>query len=52
MSKVFVVIENIDGSDEIVKIFAKEAPAVRFMEELQYETKGENPVCVVPMEVE
>ena len=52
MSKVFVVIENVDGFDEIRKIFAKEAPAVQFMEELQYETKGENPVCVVPMEVE
>lgn len=52
MKKVFVVIENVDGFDEVRKVFANEAPALIYMDEVRSESRGENDVCVVPMEVE
>lgn len=52
MKKVFVVIENVDGFDEVRKIFAKERDALIYMDDVQHESRGENPVCVVPMDVE
>ena len=52
MKKVFLVIENVDGFDEVLKVFAKEADALIYMDDVISESRGENPVCVVPMIVE
>jgi hypothetical protein len=54
MSKVFVVIENEGGYDEVVKIFKNSKKAEKFAEDhkdLRYADGHDVDVCVVEMEV-
>ena len=50
MSKVYLVVENDEGLDEVVKVFADSAKADEFAEELRYANRSD--VAVVEMEVE
>ena len=50
MSTVFLVIENDDGFDEVVKVFADSTKAEAFAEELRYANRSD--VAVIEMEVE
>lgn len=50
MSTVFLVVENDDGFDEVVKVFADSAKAEVFAEELRYANRSD--VAVIEMEVE
>ena len=55
MKKVFVVIENLEGFDEMVKVFAKKEKAEAFAfnhQELRYCDGDDVEVAVVEMEVQ
>ena len=53
--KVYVVVENLEGFDDVVKVFAKQKKAEKFAEDhkdLRYADGDDVDVAVIEMEVE